>query len=41
MFADGEDLHLFVAHRWQGALHLHLKQGDLGRLPTMADLQPR
>ena len=41
MFADGEDLHLFVPHRWQQALHLHLKQSDRGRLPTMADLQPR
>jgi hypothetical protein len=39
MFADGEDLHLFLPHRWQRALHLHLKSADLNRLPRMADLE--
>ena len=39
MFADGEDLHLFVPHRWKRALHLHLKAGDLNKLPTKADLK--
>jgi hypothetical protein len=39
MFADGEDLHLFLPHRWQRALHLHLKSADLNRLPTTADLE--
>jgi len=38
-FADGEDLHLFVPHRWQRAIHLHLKEADLRRLPTMAELK--
>ena len=38
-FADGEDLHLFVPHRWQRAIHLQLKAADLARLPTKADLE--
>ncbi len=37
-FADGEDLHLFVPHRWKRALHLHLKASDLDGLPTKAQL---
>ena len=39
MFADGEDLHMFVPHRWQRVLHLHLKADDLRRLPTKAALE--
>jgi len=41
MFADGEDLHLFVPHRWKRALHLHLKASDLKKLPTKAQLSIR
>ena len=38
MIADREDLHLFVPHRWQRVLHLHLQASDLSRLTTQADL---
>jgi len=38
-FADGEDLHLFVPHRWKRALHLHLEASDLKKLPTRAQLR--
>ena len=37
-FADGDEFHLFVPHRWKRALHLHLKASDLNRLPTKAGL---
>ena len=37
-FADGNDLHLFIPHRWKRALHLHLKASDLNNLPTKAEL---
>jgi hypothetical protein len=37
-FADGQDLHIFVPHRWRRALHLHLKASDLNKLPTKAEL---
>lgn len=40
-FADGEDLHLFVPHRWKRALHLQLKASDLKKLPTRAQLSIR
>ena len=39
MFADGDDLHLFVPHRWKRVLHLRLKAGDLEKLPTRAQLK--
>ena len=38
MIADGEDLHLFLPHRWQRVLHLHVKADELRRLPTKADM---
>ena len=31
--------HLFLPHRWQQALHLHLKSADLNRLPAIADFR--
>ncbi len=37
-FADGEDLHLFIPHRWKRALHLRLKASDLKKLPTKAQI---
>ena len=40
-FADGEDLHLFVPHRWKRALHLRLNASDLDKLPTKAQLLRR
>lgn len=38
VWADGDDLHLFVPHRWRQVLHLTLKAGALSRLPSKADL---
>jgi hypothetical protein len=35
--ADGS-VHIFMPHRWQRALHLKLRAGDLARLPTARDL---
>jgi len=37
-FAEGEDIHLFVPHRWKRALHLRLKAGDLKKLPTKTQI---
>jgi pimeloyl-ACP methyl ester carboxylesterase len=39
MFADGQDLHLFIPHRWKRAMHLHLKASDLEKLPTKTRLK--
>ena len=41
MFPDGEDLHLFVPHRWRRALHLHVKAADLKKLPTKQEFVQR
>jgi hypothetical protein len=38
-FVDGDDLHLFVPHRWKRALHLTLEADDIERLPTKEDLK--
>ena len=38
MFADGDEVHLFVPHRWRQVLHLHFKESDLGKLPTEGEL---
>jgi hypothetical protein len=35
--ADGK-VHLFMPHRWQRALHLHLRAEDIARLPTAREL---
>jgi Neuraminidase (sialidase) len=37
-FTDGEDLHLFVPHRWKRVLHLQIAARDLNGLPTRDDL---
>nr|MBC8373665.1 hypothetical protein [Planctomycetota bacterium] len=41
MFADGEDLHLFIPHRWKRAMHLRLKASGLEKLPARAQLTLR
>ena len=38
IFADGEDLHLFVPHRWRQVLHLQFKESDVGNFPTREEL---
>ena len=38
-FVDGRVLHLFMPHRWQQVLHLTLRESDLGKLPTRAEIQ--
>ena len=38
MFADGEDIHLFVPHRWRQVLHLQFKESDLKKLLSKAEL---
>ena len=38
LVADGDDLHIFMPHRWRQAVHLTLKAGDLEKLPTKAEL---
>lgn len=38
VFADGEDLHLFVPHRWRQVLHLQSKESALDRFPTREEL---
>ena len=38
VYDRGEDLHLFVPHRWQRVLHFHLQADDLRHLSTKADL---
>jgi N-acetylneuraminic acid mutarotase len=32
-------LHLFMPHRWQQVLHLTLRESELGKLPTRAEIQ--
>ncbi|WP_164821745.1 sialidase family protein [Paenibacillus koleovorans] len=39
MFLDGDLLNLFVPHRWQQVLHLTIRESDLRRLPTRAELR--
>jgi N-acetylneuraminic acid mutarotase len=36
---DDHVLHLFMPHRWQQVLHLTLREADLERLPTRAEIQ--
>ena len=38
MFPDEGTLNLFVPHRWERALHLQMKEGDLGNLPTKSEV---
>jgi hypothetical protein len=33
LIVDGDNLHLFLPHRWERVLHLRLKAGDLNQLP--------
>jgi hypothetical protein len=37
---EGGMVHLFVPHRWQRVLHLHIKEEELKRLPTERELFP-
>jgi len=37
-FADDGTLHLFLPHRWKRALHLTIREADLAKLPTRADI---
>lgn len=37
LIVDGENLHLFIPHRWQRVLHVTLKAADLGKLPEKGD----
>jgi hypothetical protein len=38
IFADGDQLHLFVPHRWRQVLHLQFSERDLERFPTGEEL---
>jgi hypothetical protein len=38
VFPDGDNLHLFVPHRWRQALHLTFPVAALSRFPTAAVL---
>ena len=38
MFTDGDQVHLFLPHRWRRALHLSIAEAELLRLPTKAEL---
>ena len=38
LIVDGEDLHLFLPHRWERVLHLRLKASDIPNLPTKSQL---
>ena len=38
IFADGDELHLFVPHRWRQVLHLRFNERALDVFPTCADL---
>ncbi len=38
LVVDGDDLHLFIPHRWQRVLEIDLKASDLLKLPTRGDL---
>jgi hypothetical protein len=38
MFVDDDTINLFLPHRWQRALHLQIREGDLGILPTKSVL---
>ena len=38
VFADGDELHLFVPHRWRQVLHLQFNERALDTFPTRADL---
>ena len=39
LLVDGDDLHLFVPHRFRQLLHLRFTEKDLRSLPTRKDLQ--
>ncbi|MBL9203616.1 MAG: exo-alpha-sialidase [Opitutaceae bacterium] len=39
LFMDGDELHLFLPHRWQQVLHLTVKESELSGLPSKANLQ--
>ena len=34
LIVDGDNLHLFLPHRWERVLHVRLKASDLPNLPT-------
>ena len=34
IFADGDELQLFVPHRWRQVLHLRFKESDIDKFPT-------
>ena len=38
-FADQGVMHLFMPHRWKRALHLTIKESDLEKLPTRAEIK--
>jgi len=38
MFADGDDIHLFVPHRWRQVLHLQFKESDLSSFPAQEEI---
>jgi acetyl esterase len=38
MFTENGVAHLFLPHRWQQVLHLTIKESDLAKLPTKAQL---
>ncbi|MCL2741874.1 MAG: glycoside hydrolase [Oscillospiraceae bacterium] len=38
LFMDGDTLNVFVPHLWRQALHLRIKESDLLRLPTRAEI---
>ena len=38
LIVDGEDLHLFLPHRWNRVLHVRLKASDIPSLPTRSQI---
>ena len=38
LIGDGQDLHLFLPHRWERVLHLRIKASDIPNLPTKRQL---
>jgi hypothetical protein len=38
VFADGDQLHLFVPHRWRQVLHLSFSERDLDCFPSREEL---
>lgn len=40
MFMDGDQINLFIPHRWERVLHLQFSENSLSKFPTRKDILP-